>query len=602
MSDRRHSAPKFSYAVGGVIIAALGTMTVASAQSPFASKKKTQAWETAAATQPTPIRQAPVQTPVMVHPNAPVYASPLHNNVPVMSASPAPSPGAVYSSQAYPSITSTPPPQLQQTSPYLYAAPTAAASGFGSQPPQFSQGGYQTQSLQPNYVAPEHLPMRPSYGAPQASPYGQTQYSQSSPFPPTPYPPQTSGSQPYPPQGTYGAPRSWKDKLGLGRLTTVFQGFIKGGAAAVKRDNGIDSNWSEEFIADAKAEFEVSAVTDSGYEYGANFELRGDYDKFRRGFGGRITDCPPTELGCPSVLLDGVQRSLRGHTSRFYTDGPDEAEDAQLALESAHLFLRSAYGDVTIGRDDGAAYLFSLGAPTLLAVGASNSTVDYTGLDSVKTVNDASGFSEKITYTSPRLLGDSIGLGVQFGASYALNARACGANYCVKRNDGTGALSPDLEDIFEMGVALDRTFDNGLKVEATATYARGSEQGVIAAFDGLEAYNLGAEMSWMDVTLGGSFLKSNNGLIDGDYEAWDIGATWKPSALGFTLGYGHAKDELVNLTSDQFIAGVSYDFEKFTLGAGAQYIERETQGFDGTLVAPQTDKATALFIEGGIKF
>ena len=125
--------------------------------------------------------------------------------------------------------------------------------------------------------------------------------------------------------------------------------------------------------------------------------MRAQYDPFRRGFGGRVPLCPPDIAGCSASGTN----SLRGHTSQFYQFGLDDARETQIQLESAHLFLRSAYGDVTIGRDDGAAYLFSLGAPTLLAVNASNSPVDYTGLDSVKTVNDASGFSEKITYTSP---------------------------------------------------------------------------------------------------------------------------------------------------------------------------------------------------------
>ena len=106
----------------------------------------------------------------------------------------------------------------------------------------------------------------------------------------------------------------------------------------------------------------------------------------------------------------------------------------------------------------------------------------------------------------------------------------------------------------------------------------------------------------MDITLGGSFLQSNNGLQNGNYEAWDVGATWKPSDLGVTLGYGHAKDKNVNLTSDQFVAGLTYDFDKFRVGAGAQYIERETQGLSGTTVSPQKEKATALFIEGGFEF
>jgi len=227
--------------------------------------------------------------------------------------------------------------------------------------------------------------------------------------------------------------------------------------------------------------------------------------------------------------------------------------------------LRSAYGDVTLGRDDGAAYLFSLGAPSLLAVNGSNSPVDYTGLDSVKTVNDASGFSEKITYTSPRLLGDQIGVGVQLGVSYALNARACGVDYCVRENgeDVSGALSPDLDDVIEVGLSLDRTFNNGLKVEATGTYARASEQSGLAVFDDLSA-------------LGGSYLQSNNGLADGDYTAWDAGITWKPSQLGFSASYGQAIDDNVSLKSNQAVLGMTYEFDKFTLGTGIQYIERKT--------------------------
>jgi len=607
MSDANFTAPKLSYALGFVIVATLGTMTIASAQSPFASKKKKQAWELPAVPQATPTQ-------------APTY-----------QAAPSPSAPQTYSGKTY-SATATPPisqPSYQAPtsgSSYQYQNPSSQPRVYGSETAQLpqSQPPFQTETYgkpvygssnyqaPQSYEAPVQLPRRsatqPYSAATQSSPYGQPSYGQQgygqsapTPYGQQSYPP-TSAPQSYPPQGDYAKRRSWSERLGLNNLSTLFRGFIKGGAGGVNRDNGTDSTWSEEFVADGRAEFEVAAITDSGYEYGINLEARAQYDKYRRGFGGRLPDCPPMEAGCASVSVDGVPTALRGHTSRFYAFGENDAKDTEYALESAHLFLRSAYGDVTIGRDDGAAYLFSLGAPTLLMVGASNSPVDYTGLDSVKTVNDASGFSEKLTYTSPRLLGDTVGVGVQFGASYALNARACGVDYCVRENDNTGALAPDLDDILEVGLALDRTFDNGLKVEATATYAQGSEQTALDAFDNLRAYNFGAEVSMMDITLGGSFLKSNNGLANGDYEAWDIGATWKPSALGFTLGYGSASDENVQLKSNQYVAGVTYDFDKFTLGAGAQFIERETQAFDGAIVGTQTENATALFIEGGFKF
>ena len=387
-------------------------------------------------------------------------------------------------------------------------------------------------------------------------------------------------------------------RLGLDTLSTLVRGGLRGGAAARE-----SSGWEEAFVGDADLELEVSAVTDGGLEYGVNGQVRAQYDPGRRGFARRLPDCPPTVAGCASILVDGAPVALRGHTSQFYSFGPDAAKDTQIALESAHLFLRSAYGDVTVGRDDGAAYLFSLGAPTLLGVGASNSPVDYTGLDAVKTVNDASGFSEKITYTSPRLLGDRIGVGVQLGVSYALDANVCGVDYCVEPDGIAGVIAPDIEDVLEAGLSLDRTFANGLSVEGTLTYARGSESSGLAGLDDLQSYGAGVEVRLADWTAGGSWLRSNQGLAAGDYQAFDAGLTWKPGPLGFTLGYGHATDDLVQLTSNQITGGVTYDLgERITLGAGVQYTDRESlRAVDG-LAVQGSESATALFIEGGITF
>jgi len=400
-----------------------------------------------------------------------------------------------------------------------------------------------------------------------------------------------------------GKPKT-KDKLGLGKKwQTIFRGSATVGAAAVDNPNGADGV-DVEFIGDVDAEIEVNTITQGGLEYGAVIGARAQYDRFRRGFGQRLPDCPPTAAGCSTALIDGVATGLRGHTSQFFSDGADDAQDGEIQLETAYVFLRSAYGDVTLGRDDGSAYLFSLGAPSLLKVGASNSPVDYTGFDSVKTVNDASGFAEKVTYTSPRLLGDTVGVGVQFGASYAPNAKGCGVDYCVRSNfdQGSGTVAADLRNVVEVGVALDRNFGNGLKAELTGSYARADERSGLIGLDDLSTYNAGLELSYNDWVLGGSYLNSNNGLDNGDYEAYDVGLTWKPSKFGFTLGYGHATDDNVNLSSDQAVFGVSYDFDKLTISGGVQYIDRTTSVFDGVSVTSQSEDATAVFIETGFKF
>jgi len=658
------------------ILAAMGTITVASAQSssPFAKKNKVQAWELPQ-TPSVPTPSAPAPAPSVPAPAAP-QSAPVYNPAPA-----AVTPQPDWQSYQAPTTSSVPQSAPQDSGVYYPgranggaarpadnignyetsargARGTQGQSAFdgqnyrhsttGSPQPQvFYHEGGNTVATPAYGQTPYGDPNQPQWGQPQwngapaqTPTQGQTQPQNQSQNqgqnqgqayrPQTPdysYEPQGAGNglyeQQYDPQYKGRAPQysqdqyaqqtqgalapkpksSWRDRLGFDKWKTIFRGSATGGVAGVDNANG-EGGTSAEFIGDVDAEIEVNNVTQGGLEYGAVVGARAQYDRFRRGFGQRLPDCPPTAAGCSSADIDGVATGLRGHTSQFYSDGEDDAQDAEIQLETAYVFLRSAYGDVALGRDDGSAYLFSLGAPSLLKVGASNSPVDYTGLDSVKTVNDASGFAEKVAYTSPRLLGDTVGVGVQFGASYAPNAIGCGVDYCVESNfdQGSGTIAADLRNVVEVGVAFDRNFGNGLTAELTGTYARADERSGLAGLDDLSSFGVGLELTYDEWVLGGSYLNSNNGLADGDYEAFDVGLTWKPSKFGFTLGYGRAEDDNVNLTSDQAIFGVSYDFDKFTVGGGVQYIDRETSVFDGMDVTTQSEDATAIFLETGFKF
>ena len=611
-----------------VITGSLGGALVSQAQvnSPFASKKKRQAWETAAPTTLPPLVLAPAETiptTPFTPPQSKTYGSgaTLEGQAPTTQYNPSYSqPAAPQAPSSYVPQSVTPPPPATQ-SPF---APKTA-------PRHYQNPSYQAPSYQGQYQAPQ--PSSPSGFQDYAAQSQQGQTSGGQTYQPQPYQGQTYQGQTYQGQayqpqnpqayqGQYGsqpqygyqgqAPQpaykpSWKERLGFGNLATSLKGFLKIGAAAVRRESDVTNinEWDDGYIADGQIRGEVSAITQGGLEYGIGGLVRGQYDEFRRGFGGLVGDCPAGVVGCASVDVNGTPTALRGHTSRFFTSGINDDQDFDVALEGAYVFLRSSYGDVSIGRDDGAAYLFSLGAPGVSAVNGSNSPVDYTGLDSVKTVNDASGFSEKITYVSPRLLGDRIGVGVQVGASYSLNARACGVDYCVRENgeDRTGALAPDLDDVFEFGVSLDRTFSNGLKLEATGTYARASEQSVLAAFDDLESYGFGLQGEWNDFTLGGSWLQSNNGLEDGDYTAWDVGLSWKPAQWGASITYGHAEDDNINLTSDQITFGTVYDFtDRYSLGAGVQYVDRTVPLNTGGVITEEDERGIGIFVEGKVTF
>ena len=405
-------------------------------------------------------------------------------------------------------------------------------------------------------------------------------------------------------------PRSWSERLGLGNISTKVFGHAKGGAAA--RDESTladpDGGWEADAILDGYLGAEVSAITQGGLEYGVAVGLRGAYDSDGPLFGGQVGGCPVGAV-CPGqVTLGGQAFALRGHTSQLFTGLEAYDHDSRLALETAHLFLRSGYGDVTVGRDVGAAELFSLGAPTVLELGLSNGRADYTSLSVAKSTNDPTAFSEKVTFTTPRLGGDRIGIGLQAGASFTPDVDACGAYTCVRRNGSekaVGSIGATLEDAWEVGVALDRTMGD-LKAELTATYAQAGLKESLAAFDDLRSWGLGAEVEWGDFTLGGGYLASNNALTDGDYTSWDLGVAYRFGALGAEWGvsgaYASAEDENVGVESDEWTFGVSRSFGDIHVGTGLQRVTRDVPTLIGGVATLEEETSTAVFIETGWSF
>lgn len=507
--------------------------------------------------------------------------------------------GIVYGGPASPASTQSPTISSPSSGGNYYSGSQSQSTGTGASQ---SWGGqtYTQTAPTPSYSAPSY---EPSSGQNYAQPYPQSGQS-------------NYGGQYYPQNAQAGRGtntgangqipqnQSWANRSGFSNLQTSLDGQARIGGAYV-------DGAGNDFVgaADFDIRGEISGITGGGLEYGAGLRGRAQYDKFRRGFGGLVGNCPAADPACASVNVAGNDRAIKGYTGQFYTDGNPDISETQAQLEGAYVFLRSAYGTVTAGRDDGSAYLFSLGAPSLVMVSASNSPVDYTGLDSVITKNNASGFSEKIRYTSPRLLGDTVGVGVQLGVSYAFDGTACGVDYCVEDNTASALdpFAPQMDDIIEVGLALDRTFNSGLSAELTGTYARGSESTGFAAFEDLSSWGAGLELGYGDWTFGTSYLNSNNGIATGgNYKAYDAGLTWQPGRLGITAGYGHADDDLAGLSSNQGVLALSYDldtqFGEFRVGTGVQYIDRTVSDFVMGARTSRDEDAIAGFIEAGITF
>ena len=420
-----------------------------------------------------------------------------------------------------------------------------------------------------------------------------------------------------------------------------FSGHVKWYFASnIKRDNFNFLSQDSQIIGfdiDARARF--SGFTNQGDEYGIGARLR-----IQKETGFRGTN---TFVGaCQTQACQSNENAIVGHLGRFFrlptssTSIPNREDVLFLQgqenngviadFEEIYVFLRTSYGDFEGGRTQGIGELFNISALSYSTLKASNSVLDLNARADVQTLNRPAGFSEKITYLSPRFLGDTVGFGVQIGASYALDAYACGVDYCVQRPRPSQTSFPErvdrqiisapLSHIFEVGIAIDRRWKFGLKTELALSFAHANldentslQLGIVPKqfFTNLRQYNAGIELSYHKWRFSSSYLYSNNALSSQDvlqgtpqtmrmssksYTGFDSSLSYgeKNKGVGISLAYGRGRDAAQSFYTDQAVLSAKYDYGKVRISAGVKY------GYYRDNIISQ--KPVSLFIEWGYFF
>lgn len=274
----------------------------------------------------------------------------------------------------------------------------------------------------------------------------------------------------------------------------------------------------------------------------------------------------------------------------------------RLTLERARVNVVGPFGELVLGRDDGAAERLSVISPQILrAVALGDDERDALGLSGIHTVNDFSGFGAKASVYSPQFLG------VRVGASYTPRPRACGAGFCA------GARTESWRNVTEAAVRVRRGFENGVRIQGAATFLEAQDEGAQLDSDRFRAYGLGLNVGVADlrvgpiaadsVILGGSVVNSNNGVTGRrGYTAYDAGVTFESGSWGFMLSYGEADDDALAAQTRAFQTGVRYRVsERWAVGSALQWVERHalTSNPD-TLV--DDEEAAAVVFESSINF
>src|ERR1035437_7681590 len=238
--------------------------------------------------------------------------------------------------------------------------------------------------------------------------------------------------------------------------------------------------------------------------------------------------------------------------------------------EESYAYFSGAWGRVNFGKEDGANYLLQVAAPSadenfdglrqyinpfnggLTGVGGANIGGGVTGTGQIGGLggrgyintgkldysNDASGYSNKLTYLTPVWSGFQAGLsytptsgGVQIGGSNGAGSKAFGVS-SITGNANLDAYGDAWEGALryegkwqEVGINLGGGYTHvALQQSRTNPILAGPSNDNVDAFT---QWNLGADVTWQQFGLGVIYTRDNGGLNDnGDNRTWVVGLDW----------------------------------------------------------------------------
>lgn len=390
----------------------------------------------------------------------------------------------------------------------------------------------------------------------------------------------------------------------------------------------------------------------------ASAELKLDLGGFNRGYAIWADNDEPTGTSLrqfdfrrdTEIHINGETTLDNGLTVGFHTEqdlGGDTVTD------EAYGYFSGGWGRINLGSEDGAAYLLQVAAPSadsnvdglraninataafdagttgpnILSLIPDDATGDGNGLDYAH-----SDFidTERFTYLTPKFNG------FQAGVSYAPEngQNAVGNNLAPMATDndaplfdgaGVTTAQAQYEDLWELAARWDGEFSGiGLSLgagysnsdlEAETPFTNGAaaagQVGDLGLTDGLETWNVGANIAWNTFSLGGGYKETqteynanvdtanavagaNNVSGDIDVKTWIIGAAWDNGPYHVGASYLDQKadlDALSDGTPADDVAATTYEADRFTIGGGYTFGPGMT--FRGSLAFGEYDNPGA---------
>ncbi|WP_203291081.1 porin [Maricaulis parjimensis] len=352
---------------------------------------------------------------------------------------------------------------------------------------------------------------------------------------------------------------------------------------------------ASDILFDLDGDVTFERFNEAGRRSGLVLGGRVQSENGHRGFGGLAGNCPPGQGDCAG---------LQGPASGLRTAGAPEGDDTRGVLDTAYIFHETGWGELRIGRTEGAARQDHTGGPRAFRLSrADGGRVDTGGLQGARTENFSSGQDAKILFRSIAL-GQETSVGtLRASASWTPSVRMCGLDHCAREYGLAGLVSPVFDDVLELGVhyALRR---GDHEFEASLGLSHGDDATGLPGFDGLRAYDLGVRWAHGAWSAGARAFVSDNGLSqEAGYRAWSASAGYESGDWLWTLEYAGFSDDAVHVDGTSWQAGGSRLLgERWIAGFGVQAQERQEPVWTPAgRQKSNTDSLTA-FLELGWQF
>lgn len=272
-----------------------------------------------------------------------------------------------------------------------------------------------------------------------------------------------------------------------------------------------------------------------------------------------------------------------GAFSAIGTGTPLDQPALRSRLETAYVQIDGGYGELRVGKDRGVAARFHEGAPGVLSHARLDSALlDPSGLSLLRTRHDLTGPSAKLSYATPRLLG------LRAGVSFTPDANADGLDRRIRLAEG------DVSNTVEVALNGSRYIrDQDLRLEGSLGWSRGTLEASAPSplyRDTVETWSAGIRLERHDWTAGISWLKSDDGLLAGDYEAWSAGLSRQLGNLALALSYGETEIASPRPNARSWRVGGAFPISQ-TAGIGLAYYSEELKG------SPFRSKSEGIVVE-----